>query len=890
MTGPLLPPRVRKLFRLPIETRADVSRDVDEELAFHIEMRAREFENAGLAAEVALSEARRRFGDVKDVRSHALAVSEQPRRHARLRESLLSWLHDVRIAMRQFRSAPMFSCIAVLTLALGIGANTAMFSVIHHLLLAPLPYADGDRMTQLNVAMGKLSTMPDRATIEAWRGRARSFDDFMIVRTGDHLVDDGVDELRMPGAAIEANYFSFLGRRPAAGRAFTAEDMRPGSAPVSIIGYAFWRQRYGGSLAALGQHIVVDSVSRTIVGIAGPRLGIPFDDRDAPAIWIPIVAAKQRADGATDQFQVVGKLRVGVSTVAAAAELSSIVRSMRPPPVIGILRVSSANVMRPQDLLSEKYRRALVLLFAAVSAVLMIACANVAHLLLARAWGRQREFAIRGALGASRARLARQMLCESVVLAIAGGVLGLLVAFGALRLMISLRPIGFDGLSGVRVEPAVVGWTLGVSLLSAIAFGFGPAFFAGARRNSDLLKAGTRVANVSGGARRARGSMIIVEVALSVALLVVAGLLLRSYEALLHVPLGFDPRNLSAVRVNVPSSTPKADRPAIFADVLAAIRAIPGIRGASIGGLPLQTAMLMGDLEPQGGRPAGVPPVRLTGLRVVQANFFMLAGIQLRGNTFSGDTTGRTPPPTDEIVISQGLARRLWPNGGVIGGRLRLNARSDWKTVVGIAGNLAVPGRTGDPYDFQVYEPAPTTFTSSVIVFRQSRPLESLAPAIRRAVAAASHGAGTVMEIRTSDADLHDILAGPRFATALLGTFSVVALLLSAIGLYGVISYAVGQRTHEIGVRVALGAQPRDVIRLVARESGILVTVGLIVGLAVAVTAARGIQSYLFDVAPLDVATYASVSLLLAGVALLACSEPARRAMGVDPIVALGAD
>jgi putative ABC transport system permease protein len=520
----------------------------------------------------------------------------------------------------------------------------------------------------------------------------------------------------------------------------------------------------------------------------------------------------------------------------------------------------------------------------------LIACANVAHLLLARAWGRQREFAIRGALGAGRARLARQMMCESAVLSIAGGVLGLVVAVGALKVMIALRPIGFDGLAGVRVEPAVMEWTLGVSVLSAIVFGFGPALFAGARRSGDLLKAGTHVASVSGGARRARGGMIIVEVALSVALLVVAGLLLRSYDALERVPLGFDPQNLSAVRVNVPVSTPKAERSAVFADVLAAIRSIPGIEGASVGGLPLQTGMLLGDLEPEGGRPAGVSPIRLAGLHAAQPNFFKLAGIKLRGSTFSGDTTGRTPPPNDEIVISQALAERLWPNGDAIGSRMRLNAKSDWKHVVGVADNLAVPGRTGDPYDFQVYQPMPTTFTALVIVFRQSRPLETLVPAIRRAVTVASHDVAVVTDVRTSDEDLHDILAGPRFSMALLGAFSIVALILSAIGLYGVISYAVGQRTHEIGVRVALGAQPRDVMRLVAWESGILVTVGLIVGLAVAVAASRGIQSYLFGVAPLDVATYASVTLLLAAVALLACSEPARRAMRVDPVVALSAD
>ncbi|MEO6876836.1 MAG: FtsX-like permease family protein, partial [Gemmatimonadaceae bacterium] len=450
--------------------------------------------------------------------------------------------------------------------------------------------------------------------------------------------------------------------------------------------------------------------------------------------------------------------------------------------------------------------------------------------------------------------------------------------------------IGFAGLDTVHLEPAVLAWTMSISILSAALFGFGPALFASTGRSGELLKAGTRVANASSGARWARGAMIVVEVALSVALLVVAGLLLRTYDSLHRVPLGFDPRNLNGVRVSVPKSLPAAGRPTVFADILAVIRAIPGIHGATIGGMPLEMPMLMGDLEPEGGRPAGVSPILIAGLHMVQPNFFDIAGVTLRGTSFTGDAAARMPGASAEIIVSEALARRLWPRGNAIGSRMRLNPSQAWTTVVGVAGNLAVPGRRGDNYDFQVYQPVRTTFTTSMIVFRASKPLDTLMPSIRHAVAATFQGAAIVGNVDTSDGELRDILAGPRFAMALLGAFAVVALVLCAVGLYGVISYAVGQRTHEIGVRVALGAQPRDVVRLVARESGILVGAGLIIGLGVAVVASRAVRSFLFGVGPVDATTYALVSVLLAVVALAACAAPARRAMRVDPIVALAAD
>ncbi|HEY4219163.1 MAG TPA: ABC transporter permease [Gemmatimonadaceae bacterium] len=883
MSEPLLPPRIRQLFRLPADTAARVANDVDEELAFHLEMRAKELEAAGLSPIEAAAEARRQFGDTADVERHALDVFAPVQRRARTRDIALGWLHDLRIATRQFRRAPLFSAIAVMTLALGIGANTAMFSVIHHLLLAPLPYVDGGRMTELRMATGMLNMQPDGATFGAWRARARSFDDITFANGSQHVLDDGAEESRVSAAEIAANYFSFLGVHPAIGRAFTADDGRVGAAPVAIIGYSLWRQRYAGSKDAVGQRIRVDSVTRTIVGVASPRLGVPFDDGSDPVVWMPAT------ESAADTYFTIGKLRNGVSTAVAAAELASISATVDHSAYKGP-KMTEARVLRPQDLLGDKYQRALLLLFGAVSAVLMIACANVAHLLLARAWGRQREFAIRGALGAGRARLARLMLCESVVLAVAGGIVGLLVAKGALALIVAYRPIQYEGLDHVRLEPAVLGWTLGISLLSAILFGFGPALFAGGRRASDLLKSGTRVSGLSGGARRARGGMIVVEVALSVALLVVAGLLVRSYDALLHVPLGFDPQNLSALRVSVPASVPAPARSALLADMLAGVRRIPGINDATFGGVPLETGMLMGDIEPEGGRPANVSPIRLTGLYAVQAGYFKLVGIPLRGSTFGGDTTGRTPGPTSELVISESLARRLWPNGDAVGSRMRLNPRSDWMTVVGVAADLSYPGRTGEPYDFQVYEPALTRFTTTEIVFRQRVPLEALVPAIRKTVGAVYPGATIVGDVRTADGDLREILAAPRFAMTLLGVFALIALSLSAIGLYGVISYAVGQRTHEIGVRVALGARPRDVRRLVARESGTLVGIGLLVGLCAAVAASRATQSYLFGVAPFDVVTYTAVSVLLGAVALLACYAPVRRALRVDPIVALAAD
>jgi putative ABC transport system permease protein len=872
-----------------VDTDADVAKDVDAELAFHLEMRAQELCAEGLGVNEALAEARRRFGDADDVRRHALVVSAMPRRRWKLREWSHGWLHDWHFAVRQLRRAPLFSTIAILTLALGIGANSAMFSVIHRLLLEPLPFADGNRMVALDLtdANGVIGQAPDRAVVDAWRARAHSFDDMTVTHSDEYVVADGLHETRERGIAVAPNLFSFLGIHPAVGRTFTTDDARDGAEPVVIIGYSFWQQRYADSLDVLGQRLRVDSVFRTVVGVAPARFSMPFLSGASPVVWTPLpVAASANGDRRAERLQTMGKLRVGVTVEQARAELTTITAS-----ITDTKRAfaSRARVMRAQDFLGGSYRRALVLLFGAVCMVLLIACANVAHLLLARAWNRQREFVVRRALGAGRARVARQLFCESMVLGVFGGALGLGFAWIGLHVILALRPVELENLSTVNVESTVLVWTLAISLLSSVLFGCGPALFASARQPGDMLQAGNRVANVSTNSRHVRGGLIVGEVALSVVLLVVAGLLLRTYTALQRVPLGFDPHNLVGIRLQLPTTMPKEMRAGLFSDALERLRRLPGIEGASVGGLPPDNGINLSGVETEGRSPDETSDIRVTGLAMVLPGYFQVAGIRLRGDGFHDDSTGREAGSRDEVIVNETLARKLWPDGNALGSRLRLGARGEWMTVVGVANDLATPGARGDRYDFQLYLPARPLFPSTTIVLRTRASLDAAVPSIRAAVAATSAEL-TIGDVTTSDAQLRGLLAAPRFAMTLLGAFAFVALTLSAIGLYGVISYSVGQRTHEIGVRVALGAQPRDVARLVVGEGGVLVLLGLAAGIAGAALASRSIRAYLFGVAAGDLATYVVVTLLLGCVALAACFYPMRRAMHVDPVVALRAE
>lgn len=778
MANEHLPRSVRRLFRLPWRNAASTAQDVDDELRFHVDMRAAELRAAGLDAESAQAEAWRAFGSVSDVREHAIAAHAGVARRERVFETLNSVAHDVRFALRQARRGPLFTVTAVVTLSLGIGANAAIFSVVHRLLIAPLPFADGNRLAWLTRmgAQGHVLVLPDAAVATAWKTRAHSLQSMGGASEGDYEVRVAGRAEMVKGGAMSATLLPTLGVRPALGRGFEELDEHAGATPVAMLGHEEWQTRFGGSTDVIGRTITVDSVARVIVGVLPAGFVVPFTGTEVPrAVWVPL------GDTST-QETLIGRLRDGVAMDAVNHELTALAAQASAHTSFADW---GAKALRAQDLLGPGLRQGVLLLFGAVGLVLLIACANVSNLLLVRAWSRQREIGIRMALGAGRARLLRQFGVESLTLAIAGGIGGLAFASALVRVFVKLRPPGLDDLSRVRIEPAVLGWTMLVSIATGLLFGLAP-------------------------------------------------------EAVLA------------------------------------------------GGLPPRTGVNTAKLQVDGRGGSESPVIGMTGFVMAQPGFFKTAGIRLRGRTFEGDSLRLDSLPPNEIIINERLAKRLWPGADAVGQRLHVGTTI--KTVVGVANDLRVPGRSGDIYDFQLYASWVSLNGRMVtFLFRSSLDDRSVTAAAREAMWSVSSQLQFLATSRSDD-ELRAMLAPAKFATALVSAFAVIALCLSVVGLYGVIAYSVGQRTREIGVRMALGAQPGEIARLVLVRGATLVVAGLACGIALSLAGSRVLRSYMYGVGDRDPLTYVTIVVLLGAAGLLAAYLPARRAMRVDPVVALSTE
>ena len=878
MANERLPRNVRQLFRLPWRTTASIARDVDDELRFHVEMRAAELMASGLDAESATAEAWRTFGNPSEVRSHAIAVTAGAMRRDRAVEWITSVAKDVRFALRQTRRAPMFTLVAVATLALGIGANTAIFSVVHRLLIAPFPFEDSNRLAWITVVDPQANAMmfPDLRAVTAWRTRAHSLEAVSGAQEGDVELRDGLRLETVKGGAMSANLLAMLRVRPALGRGFEPMDERRGAAPVAMLGYEEWQTRFGGRSDVIGQIITVDSVAREIVGVVPAGFIIPFGE--APRrIWRPL--------GDSAVGTVIVKLRKGVAIDVVNHELTTILRQL---PASSASSRETARASRKQDLYSW-LRSGVLLLFAAVGVVLLIACANVANLLLVRSWSRKREFAIRTALGAGRARLVRQLIAESFTIAVAGGAAGLALAWAAVRVFIMLRPRELEALDRMRIEPAALGWTMVIALGTGLVFGLAPAVLATSRGMTAGLKQGARDTEGSSGARMYRSSIIIAEIAMSVTLLIGAGLLVRSFRAMEMVDMGFAPGGLTSVTVKAGRTITPRHRRAMVVSLLQRLRETPGIHGAVFASSLPPTIFADGSgLRPEGQPASETPQIGTSGAIAVQPGFFKTMGIRVRGRTFDMDSTGMDSLPAREIIVSERLARRLWPDVDAIGQRVRVGKTTH--LVVGVANDLTFPGESGDQFALQFYTPwYELDRQEPMVVFRSEIGNRAVETAVREAMGSVSSQL-SIGRIETSDERLRTMLAPMRFATALVSGFAVVALLLSAVGLYGVIAYSVSQRTREIGVRIALGARPDDIARLVLVRGFVLTGVGLLGGLALSAAGSRVLQAYLYGVSGYDPLTYSTVVAVLGGTALLAAYLPARRAMRVDPAVALSAE
>lgn len=874
------PAETGRAFRLPWRNSAEIDTDLDEELRFHLDQRIAELTASGLPPAAAREEALRRFGNLDDARAYCRAQDRGRAQSVRRRDWLAGWAQDLGFAARQLRRTPGFTLVAVLTLALGIGANTAIFSVVHRLLLDPLPYPNGDRLVALMEVVGdaQIQISPWTESVAAWKAGAHTLEGIDQFGEQEVTLSDGATSELLDAGTITATLPAFLGISPALGRGFLPEETRPGGPAVTMLSYGLWQRRFGGRPEVLGATITLDGTPRTIVGVIPRDFALPFmGGAGTHQIWLPLLPEPEGG-----HTQAIGRLQPGVTPAAATAELTAITRSLTAQD--SSRAGFTARALTPKDLMSDSLRKTLLLLFVVVGVVLLIACANVANLLLARASARHRELAIRAALGAGRGRIVRQLLTESVALALLGGVAGLVFAWCGLHLLIALRPDSLNELDEVRLEPVALAWSFGLSLLTGLAFGLAPALFATDRTLTGALKSTPGGAGGQRSSRRWRGVLVTAEVALSVILLVGAGLLIRTILRMQGTDPGFAPHNLAVVSLSeVPGvRLSGAEREAITRTLLGQIQALPGVIAAERAeNAPPQGGAAFGQLEVEGRALGKDEQATLFGMVGVAPGYFrVLAQPVLQGTTFGPDTSGNT------MIINATMAARYWPGTAAVGKRFRLDPKSPWITIAGVVADVRLPARRLDIDDLKLYAHFSTTYGVGLLVVRTAGDQAAVLGAIRRTVESTSSRI-RLRRLETMDERMSAVLAAPRFSMSLFVAFAALALVLATVGLYGVISYSVGQRTREIGVRIALGADGGSVIGLVVRQGLGLTLAGVVIGLGIAALGTRAMESMLFEVDRLDPLTFGAVALLLLLVTLLAAFVPARRAASVDPVVAL---
>jgi predicted permease len=893
-----LPAGIRRLFRLPFSADR-AQREIDDEVRFHLEMRAEALRQRGLSASDAEREARARFGDPTELHDYSRTEGHRLARRRRIVESAESLAQDARFGLRQLRRAPGFAATAVVMCALGIGANTALFSVVHRLILDPLPFADGDRMVMLEMTAngGAYLVQPTQHMVDTWAGGARTVDHIVVLNDRGMVLGDTAAVAPTKGYAVATipGALAYVGARPVIGRDLVADDTLADAPSIVLISHGLWQREYGGASDVLGKTILVDGERELIVGVLPPGFALPLIN--GPAGAIDVVEALRHA-GDSRGVSAIAKLKPGYTAADADRELQALF-SNEPlgaePSRPGGRRAASETprLGTGANLIGKAYRQIVLMLFGAVGFVLIIACANVANLILSRAWSRQREFAVRRALGAGRWRLARQMLTESLTLGLAGGGLGLAVAGGMLRVMVAVQPPHSTELNDVRLNHTVLLWSLGVALFTGVLFGMGPALFASGNVVSNSLKSAGRTAAGSARASRLRAGLVVLEIALSVTLLAGAGLLVRSLVAMHRFDVGFTPRGLSGMPL-VLSAKRYADlasrRPVLDA-LIDRVRKTQGVNDAAYAFmLPPGIATSAARFEIEGVPASEADSLKFVGIQSATPDYFRVAGIKvLQGRIFAASSTLSDKLASDEIMISASFASRFWPGASPLGHRIRLGS-DGWATVVGVVPDVQPPGTLNRIGPMQIYEAMPTALRNPMLIVRSDLGPAELSAVLRQA----AHDVDPSLKLRrdavTAEAEVAHFMALHRFVLALLGAFATLALVMAAVGLYGVIAYGVSQRTRELGVRIALGAHASDVVAMVLREALSLSVVGIIAGGAGAIAATRALRGLLFGVEPGDPVTLGATALLLAAVAVGAAYLPARRAASIDPIEALRAE
>jgi len=799
---------------------------------------------------------------------------------------------DLRFGVRTLLKHKGFTLIAVITLALGIGATTAIFSVVNAVLLRPLPFPQPERIVRLwekRQPDDGLRVAVRYLNFQDWRRQNQAFSHLAAYREDGFNLQAGAETQRVNGARVTVDFFHVLGMQPALGRAFSTQEDAPGGERVVILSHALWRQRFGGDAQLTGRQIKVDGQNHTVVGVMPPGFSFPGFGyaNEETNLWFPYALEAPPTGRGPHRLRVLGRLQPATAVEQARAEFDTIARRLEQ--AYPATNKGAGVFMLPlRNFYDEDLQRPLSVLLGAVLFVLLIACANVANLLLARNAAREREIAIRAALGAGRGRLIRQLLTESLLLVTVGGASGLLLAAWGVMLLTKFGPRDIPRLQEAALDAPALVFTLAVSALTGLIFGLAPAWQRAGLDPNAALKAGART--TGGAGHRLRKALVIVEVALAMLLLAGAGLMLKSFVRLQQVAPGFDARSGLTMEINLPPQkfARPEQRAAFLEQALARLRALPGVEFAgATHRLPLQgNSGTSIEIE---GRPVTDATPRLrANYRSVTPDYFRAMGTPLlAGRTFTDEEAWRKPAA---VIINQTLARRLWPNENPLGKRIKDGApNSDWVEIIGVAADTKENELTAEVRD-AIYLPyvvsAAPAMTLALRTGVDPLSLVSAATAEIRRVDAEQ----AVSAINTLDGLLGEATAQPRFNAALLALFALLALVLAVVGIYGVIAYAVEQRTQEIGVRMALGAQARDVLRLILAQGLKLTLVGAGIGLLAAFALTRWMKTLLFGVSATDPLTFAFVALLLSFVALLACWLPARRATKVDPLVALRHD
>jgi putative ABC transport system permease protein len=857
--------------------------DLAEEIRSHLEMEEQENLESGMPPEEAHYAALRRFGNV--------TLAQERSREMWGWNSIETLWQDIRYGLRQLRRNAGFTIVAVFVLALGIGTNTAIFSVVNTVLLRPLPYKDADRLVTVwsyNRSRGFNTDQVSPLDFADWRSENRVFESMAASTEAEYTLTGAAEPALIIAYAFSADYYHVLGVQPLLGRTFLPEESQPGKNRVTVLSYGFWQHRFGGDRSLLGKTITLDGAPYTVVGIMPPSFQYP----SFTELWTPLTATPVPANNRAYRYlRVMARLKPGVTIQQAQTEMNTIASRLAHEYPKTNKDEDATNLISLRQTISGDIRPTLLVLFCAVGFVLLIACVNVANLLLAWAAGRQREVAVRAALGASRPRLVRQFLTESVLLGLSSGALGVPLAFWIVQALVAMFPAAIFNISiphveKIAVDGRVLGFALAVSLLTGLTFGLIPALQASHAETNESLKDSGRILTASARGRHLRNTLVVAEVALSVILLIAAGLTLKSLAHLLASYPGFSPKHVLTMRVLLPDYKYKTDaqRIAFSNQALNGIKSLPGVKAAgTVTFLPLsgwyggRTVSLEGQSTPENQQPMAI-------WGSVTPDYFRALGIPLLKGRFFKDGDDQGMPPV--AIISRSLARQIAPIADPVGKRINVQGLKSAVEVVGVVGDVHQQGITSEMTS-EIYLPFSQTpmWIICFAIRTASNPL-NLTKAAEGAIWAVDKDQ-SIGYIMPMDELAAESLAPHRVATLLLGGFAALALLLAAVGIYGVIAYAAAQRTHEIGIRIALGARRSDVLKMIVGQGLTLVLVGVGIGIAGALALTRFLASLLYGIKPTDPLTFVAVSLLLTCVALMACYIPARRATKVDPMVAL---